>query len=102
MRTKYNQSHPEYTFPSSPAPKLKNVVLKKVCNVQLKVVRVWQGKLTAVKVAGRNTTVTAVMTRITALSREVAMATWCDVAASLVPVSAMLMLFAESRCAILL
>ena len=55
---------------------------------------------TAVKVAGRKTTVTAVMTRITALSREVAMATWCDVAASLAPVSAILMLFAESRCAI--
>jgi hypothetical protein len=75
VSTKYNQSHPEYTFPLSPAPKLKKVVLKKVCNGQLKAVRVYPSIHTAVKVAGRKTTVTAVMTRITALSLEVAMAT---------------------------
>ena len=56
--------------------------------------------LTAVKVLGRNTTVTAVMTRMIALSREVAMATCCEVSASLALVTPMLMLLAESRCAI--
>jgi len=50
-----------------------------------------------VKVPGRNTTVTAVITRMTALSRDVEMATCCDVSASLVLVFAMLMLLAESR-----
>jgi hypothetical protein len=75
VRTKYSQIHAEYTLPSSPAPKLKNVVLKKVCNGQLEAVRAYPDMHTAVKVAGRKTTVTAVMTRITALSREVAMAT---------------------------
>lgn len=54
---------------------------------------------TAVKVPGRNTTVTAVMTRMTALSRDVASATWCEVCASAALVEAMRRLVAESRCA---
>lgn len=56
--------------------------------------------LTAVKVPGKNTTVTAVITRMTALSLEVAIATCCEVSASLVLVIPMLLLLAESRCAI--
>jgi hypothetical protein len=52
---------------------------------------------TAVNVPGKNTTVTAVITRITALSREVDIATCCEVSARSLLVSAMLMLFAESR-----
>lgn len=56
--------------------------------------------LTAVKVPGKNTTVTAVITRMTALSLEAAIATCCEVSASLVLVIPMLILLAESRCAI--
>lgn len=54
---------------------------------------------TAVKVAGRKKMVMAAITRMTALSLDVAIATACDVFASCVLVAARLRLVAESRCA---
>jgi hypothetical protein len=54
---------------------------------------------TAVNVAGRKKIVIAAMIRMTALSLEVAIATSCEVSASLVLVVARDKLFALSRCA---
>jgi hypothetical protein len=59
-----------------------------------------KGSITAVKVAGKKNIVTAAIVRITALSREVAIATFCEVSASSVLVEARRRLFVESRCAI--
>jgi hypothetical protein len=53
-----------------------------------------------VNVAGRKNIVIAAMTRMTALSRDVAIATVCEVSASRVLVDAKLRLVNESRWAI--
>lgn len=81
---KYSHSHAEYTRPSRLLLKLKNVVLKNV----------------AVNVAGRKKIVIAAITRMTALSRDVAMETSWEASASFVLVAARRRLMAESRCAI--
>lgn len=78
---KYSHSQEEYMRPLRSLLKSKNVVLKNV----------------AVNVAGRKIIVIAAMIFITALSRDVEMATLCEDRARLVLVLARLRLVAASR-----
>ena len=79
VTTQYSHSHVEYTCLLGSTLKSKKEVLKNVwCMSEIEMfAQAVEQALTAVKVAGKKSIVIAAMTRITALSREVAIPISC-------------------------